>query len=50
MNTDRRTVAVLVAIGVAVLWVSHLSRGTWLRLAVLIPAIILLIVLSTRRV
>ncbi len=41
MNTDRRTVAVLVAIGVAVLWVSHLSRGTWLRLAVLIPAIIL---------
>ena len=41
MNTDRRTVLVLVAIGVAVLWVSHLSRGTWLRLAVLIPAIIL---------
>jgi Zn-dependent protease len=41
MNTDRRTVVVLVAIGVAVLWVSHLSRGTWLRLAVLIPAIIL---------
>jgi len=41
MNTDRRTVAVLVAIGVAVLWVSHLSRGTWLRFAVLIPAIIL---------
>jgi Zn-dependent protease len=41
MTTDRRTVLVLVAIGVAVLWVSHLSRGTWLRLAVLIPAIIL---------
>src|SRR6267143_1365506 len=41
MNTDRRTVVVLVAIGFAVLWVSHLSRGTWLRLAVLIPAIIL---------
>jgi Zn-dependent protease len=41
MTTDRRTVLVLVAIGVAVLWVSHLSRGTWLRLAVLVPAIIL---------
>ena len=41
MNTDRRTVVVLVALGVAVLWVSHLSRGTWLRLAALIPAIIL---------
>jgi Zn-dependent protease len=41
MNTDRRTVLVLVAIGVAVLWVSHLSRATWLLLAALIPAIIL---------
>ena len=41
MNTDRRTVVVLVAIGVAVLWIAHLSRSEWLRLAVLIPAVIL---------
>ena len=41
MKTDRRTLVVLVAVGVAVLWVSHLSRGTWIRLSVLIPAIIL---------
>jgi Zn-dependent protease len=41
MTTDRRTLVVLVAVGIAVLWVSHLSRGTWLLLAVLIPAIIL---------
>ena len=41
MNTDRRTVLVLVVIGIAVLWISDLSRDTWLRLAVLVPAIIL---------
>ena len=41
MKTDRRTLVVLVAVGIAVLWVSHLSRSTWIRLAVLIPAIIL---------
>lgn len=41
MNTDRRTLVVLVAVGIAVLWISHLSRGTWIRLAVLVPAIIL---------
>ena len=41
MKTDRRTLVILVAVGVAVLWVSHLSRGTWIRLSVLIPAIIL---------
>jgi Zn-dependent protease len=41
MKTDRRTLVVLVAVGIAVLWVSHLSRSTWLRLGVLIPAIIL---------
>lgn len=41
MKTDRRTLIVLVALGIAVLWVSHLSRSTWLLLAVLIPAIIL---------
>jgi len=41
MKTDRRTLVVLIAVGVAVLWVSHLSRGTWIRLSVLIPAIIL---------
>ena len=41
MNTDRRTVLVLVVIGVAVLWIADLSRDTWLRLAVLVPSIIL---------
>ena len=41
MKTDRRTLVVLVAAGIAVLWISHLSRGTWIRLAVLVPAIIL---------
>lgn len=41
MTTDRRTVLVLVVIGVAVLWISDLSRSTWILLAVLIPAIIL---------
>ena len=41
MKTDRRTLVVLVAVGIAVLWISHLSRGTWIRLAVLVPAIIL---------
>jgi Zn-dependent protease len=41
MNTDRRTVLVLVVVGIAVLWISDLSRDTWLRLSVLIPAIIL---------
>jgi Zn-dependent protease len=41
MNTDRRTVLVLAAIGIAVLWVSHLSEQTWLFLAALVPAVIL---------
>jgi Zn-dependent protease len=41
MKTDRRTLVVLVAVGIAVLWISHLSRSTWIRLAVLVPAIIL---------
>ena len=41
MKTDRRTLVVLVAAGIAVLWISHLSRSTWIRLAVLVPAIIL---------
>ena len=41
MKTDRRTLVVLVAVGIAVLWISHLSRGTWIRLGVLVPAIIL---------
>ncbi len=41
MKTDRRTLVVLIAVGVAVLWISHLSRGTWIRLGVLVPAIIL---------
>jgi Zn-dependent protease len=41
MKTDRRTLVVLIAVGIAVLWISHLSRGTWIRLGVLVPAIIL---------
>jgi Zn-dependent protease len=41
MSTDRRTIVILVAAGIGVLWISDLSRGTWLRLAVLIPAVIL---------
>ena len=41
MKTDRRTLVVLIAVGIAVLWISHLSRSTWIRLAVLVPAIIL---------
>jgi len=41
MKTDRRTLVVLIAVGIAVLWISHLSRNTWIRLGVLVPAIIL---------
>jgi Zn-dependent protease len=41
MSTDRRTIVILVAAGIGVLWISHLSRGTWLTLAVLVPAVIL---------
>jgi Zn-dependent protease len=41
MNTDRRTVIVLVAIGLAVLWIADLSRTAWLQLSVLVPAIVL---------
>jgi Zn-dependent protease len=41
MNTDRRTVVVLVVIGVAVLWIADLSESTWLLLAALFPAVIL---------
>jgi Zn-dependent protease len=41
MSTDRRTVIILIAVGIVVLWLSDLSRSTWIRLAVLIPAVIL---------
>jgi Zn-dependent protease len=41
MNTDRRTVVVLVAVGIGVLFIADLSRRSWLQLAVLIPAVIL---------
>jgi Zn-dependent protease len=41
MSTDRRTIVILVAAGIGVLWISHLSEDTWLRLGALVPAVIL---------
>jgi Zn-dependent protease len=41
MNTDRRTIVVLVGLGIGVLYLAHLSEDTWMQLAVLIPAVCL---------
>ena len=48
MSTDRRTIVILVAAGIGVLWISHLSEDTWLRLGALVPAVIALLAVLIR--
>src|SRR5437660_7858144 len=41
MSTDRRTAIVLAVVGVAIVWLVHPSTGTYLRLLVLVPSVVL---------